>query len=416
MGLNWFLAKKIGSKVDTTGKLSRMGSVISVISVTVSIAVIIIAIAIADGFRFEIKGKARGFASDITLATPGTNIINEDSPVNRNLSYLEKIENHPAVEDVAAVSYRHGILKADEEIAGLLLKGVDSTYNLNFYRDNLIAGELPHLNSPSASNEIIISKRLADMLGYKVGDKTSAYFVDDNVRLRRFTITGIFDAQLEQIDQMLAIGDIRQVNRLNGWEGQTSGFEIFLKGRISDKQIEKVEQEIDDIIYANTLESDSPVAATTLQKRFYVLFDWLNLLDLNVLIILSLMIAVAGFNMVSGLLIMLFERISQIGLLKALGMTNTAVAGVFLTKAATTVLQGVFYGNVFAIILLLLQQKFKLISLNPQNYFVSAVPVDLNFSNIIAINLITIVAIMAIVVLPCHFISKISPATTMRVK
>lgn len=415
MGFNLFLANKIGSKVDSTGKLSRMGSIISVLSVAVSVAVIIIAVAVADGFRKEIKGKARGFASDITLTVPGVNIINENSPLPARFSYLDKFTQLPFVESVNGVSYRHGILKTNEEIGGMLLKGVDSTYNLNFYRENLVGGALPNLSTASASNEIIISKRLADMLGYEVGDRVEAYFIGDNVRLRRFTVVGIFDAQLEQLDKMLAVGDIRHVNRLNGWGEECSGFEIYLKERYHNGDMQFIRGELDRLIYENSKDGDPALVPSSLEQRFYVLFDWLHLLDLNVVIILALMIAVAGFNMVSGLLIMLFERISQIGLLKALGMTNFAVAKIFLTKAAIVVLQGMLYGNAFAIAVAVLQQRFGLITLNPENYFVSAVPIDLNFASIIGMNVLAFLLIMAVMVLPCHFISKISPATTMRV-
>lgn len=410
MNLNLFLADKIGSKADSTGRLSRTGTVISVVSVALSIAVIIVATAVSNGFRSEIGGKARGFSGDIVLAPPGEDITSEGGPVS--ISYKDKIMELPFVERMEGVSYRHGILKTADEISGVLFKGVDSTCNMEFYARYLDEGRLPEFIGKSISNEIMVSRRLADMLNYKVGDKVDAYFVGEQVRVRRFNLVGIFDAQLEQLDKYLALADIRHIARLNGWEGGVSGYEVYLSSETAPMHLEA----IDDVIYSNSAEGDSPVAATALQDKYYMLFDWLRLLDVNVFIILALMIAVAGFNMVSSLLIMLFERISQIGLLKAMGMTNGAVSRIFLTKSAMVVLRGMLWGNAAAVLLCLLQKYFGIISLNPDNYFVSAVPVDFSLVGILGMNLVAFVAIMLIMLLPCMFISRISPATTMRVK
>ena len=414
MELNLFLAKRIGSKADTTGKLSRMGSRISVLSVAISIAVIVVACAVANGFRDEILVKARGYSADITLAALGEEITGTSKPVNYPLSYLEELENLPFVGSINGVTYSQGILKGENDISGLILKGVDSTYNLNFYERHLIEGEVPSFKGKRASNGIMISKSLAQALQYKVGDKATAYFAGEQARVRRFEITGIFDAQLQEIDKYLAIADIRQTTRLNGWNGTVGGYEIMLKkgAEWSDETADALEE----TIYRNTTNEDTSVAATSLQEKYYIFYDWLNLLDLNVLIILALMMAVAGFNMISALLIMLFERISQIGLLKALGMSNGAVSRVFLTKAAITVLQGMLAGNTSALLICLAQAKFRIISLNPENYFVSHVPISIEWTQILTMNLVAFATIMLVMLLPTLFIGKINPATTMRVK
>ncbi len=415
MNLNLFFAKRIGSKVDATGKLSRTGSIISVVSVSVSIAVIVIVAAIVNGFRKEISAKVRNFSADVVLAAPGNDILNVMRPINDTLSYLEKLTQLPFVDRVNGVAYAHGVIKGDEEISGLLLKGVDSTYNMNSYKTSLIQGTLPKLNGKGISNEVIVSKSLARVLGYNVGDKVTAYFPADQLKVRRFTVTGIFDTGLEQFDQYLVIGDLRHIGRINGWRNRLSGYEIFLKketGKISKSE----EDAIDNVIYSNSLTEDPEIAVTIVQEKYYNFFDWLNMLDMNVVIILSLMIAVAGFNMVSSLLIMLFERISQIGLLKALGMSNGAVSGIFLTKASMTVLQGMIWGNIVGITFCILQDKYHLIHLNPDNYFVPYVPISMGASSVLLTNLVAFAVIMAVMLLPCHFISKIDPASTMRVK
>lgn len=414
MNLNLFLAKRIGSKTDATGKLSRMGSRISIISVAVSITVMIVACAVADGFRNEIREKARGYSGDIVLAAPGEDIIASEQPVKHPLSYLQEMEMLEFVGSINEVSYTQGILKENEEIGGIIIKGVDSTYNMDFYAGHLVEGRLPVFSGKRASNEIIISRTLAKAMQYSVGDKATAYFAGEQTRVRRYDIVGIFDAQLQDFDKFLAIADIRQVTRLNGWKDEVSGYEIMIKNNLEPS--DGYTAAIDDLIYKYTAEEDSPVAPTSLAEKYYIFFDWLTLLDLNVLIILALMMAVAGFNMVSALLIMLFERISQIGLLKAMGMSNSSVAKVFLTKAALTVAQGMLAGNTIALSICLAQQHLKIMPLDPENYFVPYVPIHLEWGTILLMNLIAFAAIMLIMLLPVIFIGKINPATTMRVK
>ena len=415
MNFNWFIAQRIGNKADSTGRLSRMGTAISVVSVAVSIAVIVAVSAVADGFRGEIARKVRNFSGDVVLAAPGSDILNVAKPIEAPLSYLNKIEELPFVERVSGVAYKQGVIKGDSEISGLMLKGVDSLYNMKSYSISLLQGSLPKLTGKAPSNEVMVSRSLADMLQLKVGDKITSYFPDNQMKVRRFEVSGIFDTGLEEFDKYLAIGDIRQVVRLNGWGNQLSGYEIYLKNE-GTEVTQKQENDIAEVIYDNSLTEDSQVAATVLQEKYYYLFDWLNLLDLNVVIVLSLMIAVAGFNMVSSLLIMLFERISQIGLLKALGMTNMAVAKVFVAKAAMVVFKGMLWGNVLALAFCIVQDKYHILTLNPRDYFVPWVPVSLEVSTVIVTNLVSFAAIMVIMLLPCLFISKVDPASTMRVK
>lgn len=421
MKTNIFLASKLGFKADKSGKLSGTSRFISIASVGISVCVIIVAIAVANGFRFQIADKARGFAADVVLAVPGEDIANTVHPVNSDLSYLDKIKELPFVNGVYGVSYKQGILKTDDQISGVVIKGVDSTYNSHFFNRYLMQGKMPDFSGKRASNDILLSKRLADMMQYNVGDKVTAYFVGDEVKVRRFTLVGIFDAQLEQIDKYFALADIRHINTLNGWKGENSGFEVFFKNssfalsRNDSQLLERVE-EINEIMYSYTTEKDSSVSITTLQDKFYVLADWLHLLDLNVLIILALMIIVAGFNMVSGLLIMLFERVSQIGLLKALGMTDKSVSVIFLLQGAYIILKGLIWGNMVAILFCVLQSKFNFIVLSPDNYFVDSVPIKISALDIIIVDVAAFVIIMTILIIPCYFISKVSPANTMRVK
>ncbi len=427
MNFNLFIAGRIGKKSASNGRLSRISNTIATVSVAISFMVMIVAIAIANGFREEIRGKASGFSGDITLTAPGVSIENHLYPTTRP-SYIGKLDSLEFIKSVNAVSYRSGLLKNGNEIQGIVVKGIDGRYDMEFFRNHLIEGEIPQFtlhipseetgsaNSAAPSNEIIISKRLANMLNYKVGDKAQAYFIGDDVRIRLFTIAGIFDARLEEIDKSLIIADAGHISKLNGWkDGEVSGYEVLLKKSYRDNTA-KVAAKLEEFLYNNTADNDPSLVPTTLQERYYILFDWLHLLDTNVYIILALMIAVAGFNMVSGLLIILFERISHIGLLKSLGMRNKDIASIFLYRASFIVLKGMAAGNLAAILFCLLESQYRFIKLNPTNYFVSFVPIEITPSTIIAIDIAAFITVMLILTIPCHIIGKISPSKTLAVK
>lgn len=410
MDLNLFIAGKFGQHTTSNGRLTRLSNIIATASVGISIAVMIISIAIANGFRSEIREKASGFNGDITLSAPGIDITNHLYPI-KPLPFIGKIDSLPEVESVQPVAYRTALLKSDTQIQGVMVKGVDGDYNLKFFSNCLVEGELPDYAQPS--NDILISRRLADMLGYKIGDKVLTYFVEDDVQLRRFNIKGIFNAQLDELDKTLVIADMRHVARVNGWrDGELSGYEIALQGK-NEKQTAACAEKIEEILFNNTGEDDSSVVANTLEDRFYVLFDWLHLLDVNVFVILALMVVVAGFNMISGLLILLFERISQIGLLKALGMKDKEIYKIFIWRASFTVFKGLVAGNAVAVILCWLENKHKFVELDPVNYFVNYVPIDITATTIITINVVAFALIMLAMLVPCMFISKVSPAKTL---
>ncbi len=417
MNLNYFIANKIGEKKIEGKNPSNLSNKIATFSVAISIIVMFISIAILNGFKREIFEKTVGFSGDITINAPGANIINNNYYINRDYSPIKYIDSLEIVKQVQPISYRSGLLKTNDQIEGVILKGVDSLYNFSFFEKHLYAGEIPKYGK-KLSNDILISKRLADLLGYKIGDKAICYFIGDDIKVRSFIIKGIYNAQLEEIDKSFIIADIAHINRLNGWKnGEISGYEILLKHNShNDKSVDVAESQILELIYKHTQEKDESATLTLLRDNFYVLTDWLTLMNLNVIIILTLMIAVAGINMVSGIFIILFENISRIGLLKALGMQNRNIAKIFLIKGASIVGKGLLWGNLVAGIFCYIQWRFKIIELDPQNYFINYVPIDLSVSTIIAINIISFIVIMAIINIPCYFISKISPAKSVATK
>ncbi len=414
MNLNLFIAKKIKGK-----GLSSASNTIALVSVAISIVMIIIAVAISDGFRKEIGKRAVGFSGEILMTAPGMEYTNDIYPMDAGFSYMQDIRDLPEVESVSETAYKPGMVKSGSEVHGMVFKGVDSTYSLDFFADYLTEGRLPSFSGRRISDEVLVSVRFATMMGYGVGDRMDVYFVGEQVRVRRLTITGLYDIRLEDMDEMLAVADIRQIRRLNGWTGhESSCVEIALKGdgTASDPELRsRVASRIGDIIMEKDCPEDDSVVVTTIDSVYPSLFDWLALLDLNVLVVMVLMIAVAGFNMVSGLLIILFEKISMIGLLKSLGMRTSSICRIFLYRGGAIVLKGVLWGNAVALLLLAVQKLFRPLSLNPVNYFVDFVPVDLDPVKIIVTDVASFIVLMLIMTIPSLFISKVSPDRTIKV-
>ncbi|MBR5399764.1 MAG: ABC transporter permease [Bacteroidales bacterium] len=396
MRLSWFIAHRIGRRGERG--LSSLGNVIAVLSVAVSIMVIIIAISVSRGFRSQMLDKMAAFAGDVNvsvmLPSGGSDYINADEYSLAPLSSRDEILALPYVKDVVGVSYRPGMIKTEEDIQGVMLKGVDSLVS---------------------EDGCYVSGKLGDFLGFKIGDKATFYFVGQNVKVRRLKILGFFSSSLENLDKFYVICSKKLVNTLNGWEeDRASAYQIMFTDH-SDREYMSRKIQIGDLVYRN-MEGENFPRVSGSYDDMGNLVDWLRLLDMNVLIILILMIAVSAFNMISCVLIILFENISSIGVLKSLGMKNSGIKKVFLAKSARIVLLGLLIGNVLAIAFCLLQQHFKFIKLNPENYFISYVPIDISWWSIVAADVLCFVAIMAILLIPCHFISRIQPSKTIRVR
>lgn len=396
MRLSWFIANRIGSRGEKG--LSSLGNVIAVLSVALSIMVIIIAISVSRGFRSQMMEKMAAFAGDVNvsvlLPSGGSDYINADEYSLPPLSAREEILSIPYVSEVLGVSYRPGMIKTEEDIQGVMLKGVDTLF---------------------AEDGCYVSGKLGDLLGFNVGDKATFYFVGQNVKVRRLKILGLFSSSLENLDKFYVICSKKLVNGLNGWEEErASAYQIMFTDH-SDKDYPSRRVQIGDIVY-RSFEGENLPRVSGAYDDMGNLVDWLRLLDMNVLIILVLMIAVSAFNMISCVLIILFENISSIGVLKSLGMKNSGIKKVFLAKSARIVLTGLAIGNVLAIAFCLLQKHFHFIRLNPENYFISYVPIDISWWSILAADVISFIAIMAILLIPCHFISRIQPSKTIRVR
>ncbi len=410
MSASRFIASKLS---DGDGRLSHTSNTIAWISVCLSVAIMIIAIAVVAGFKAEIRGRATGFMGSVMLIQPGQAPLNEQYPFSEKLSYRERLAAEPGVTGVSGVAWRSGLIKTDENIDGLYFKGVDSLYDFSFFDDCLVAGELPDYHG-RISNDILLSRTTASKLGFDVGDDVVVYFIGEEVKVRKFRLSGLYDAGLEEIDTRMAVADRRHIQRLNGWAAdEVSSIEIRIDPHAS---VEAMNERVEELIYTSMQESDKALFVTNVKKLYGHLFDWLSLLDLNVLMILLLMVVVAGFNMISAILIILFEKISTIGLLKALGMTSREVTKVFLLRAGRLVGKGMLWGNVLGIGLCLIQYWTHIIRLDPANYFVDAVPIRLSLGSILLLDLVAGLLIMALISLSARFIARVSPDRTMRVE
>lgn len=412
MNTNLFIAKTLWSNGSHRGGLGKGSAIIAGISVAVSVMVMVLAISISDGFKKEIKEKAAGFSGELLLHSPGTESTTNLFPISSNLSFLDEIKDLREVSSIHPYAYRSAIIKSEDQIQGVLIKGVDSEFNWDFFNSVIHQGRVPNVSDTLSQGEIMISLRLAKMLDFKVGDEMMLYFIDDNVKIRKFTLTGIYNAQLEDIDKSLIITSLSQIQSVNGWsEQELSGIEIKLKKGFD---IKKCSVLVEDII--DNSEEDESVYVTRVDELFPHLFDWLTLLDFNVLVVMLLMLSVAGFNMISGLLILLFEKISMIGLLKALGMKDSGIHKVFLIRSIYLVITGMVAGNTIALILAATQKRFELIPLDPVNYFVDHVPIFINWAKIGILNAGALVLITLLLMIPSFFIAKVSPEKTLRVK
>lgn len=410
MNLPLFIARRI--KDNGKKAISSFSNRISVFSVAISFAVMLVALSVSSGFRNEINNTVSGFTGDIFLVPPGVELFDNARPVEKHLSYLGKLSGKDYVENVSPFIYTYGIIKSSEGMDALLFKGMDSSFSRTFFESRMAEGVLPEFKG-KASNSIVISKRMAEKNRLETGDKVTAYFINDGTKARRLEIAGIYDARFEELDEKLILCDIRMLQRVLGWsEDYVNGYEIHTN---SDPLSKKTEYDIQEMLY-NASDDDHSLIPGYASDLFPNIYDWLVLVDMNFVLILALMIIVCGFNMISGLLIILFERISMIGTLKALGMTNGKIRKIFIYKASMIVVKGMAIGNAAALAVSALIAGFKVLPLDPENYFISYVPAVIDPAAWIATDIAAFAAILLILLVPSTFISKISPEKTMRVK
>lgn len=408
-----FIAKRLFRERSGQSRVSTPAIRIAILGVAIGLAVMIVSVSVVIGFKHTIRNKVVGFGSHITVADYMTLQSAEQYPVVMNDSMMSVLRHISGVAHVERFAMKQGILKTDSDFLGVALKGVGQEYDKRFIADNMVEGQFPTFSDKASNNKLVISKIMADKLHLHVGDRVFAYFVDDNsVRTRRYSIVGIYQTNLSRFDESIAFTDIYSTVRLNGWEpDQASGAEILVNdfkniGSVENQLIKKVNRTVDRF--------GESYSSATIYEMYPQIFSWLELMDLNVWVILGLMVAVAGFTMISGLLIIILERVRMIGLLKALGASNGQVRRTFLWFASMMIGLGLLIGNAVGIAIVLIQRYTGLVKLDAATYYVSTVPVELNITYILLLNVATLAITMLVLIMPSHLISYVSPSKSIR--
>ena len=410
----FFIARRITTDKTHGTKLSRLTVRIATGSVAISVTVMLVAMAVLAGFQSEIRNKVVGLTGHIVLNNYDGNMSFEAAPIDIRRADIPALMQLKGVRHAQPIATKGGIIKTDDEIQGAVLKGVDETCDPQFFNSCLTAGEMPVYTDTALSNRVLVPLRLARQLRLDTGSRFDMYFIQNPPRVRRFTVGGIYNAQLDDMVNALIVCDINHIRTLNGWSReQASAVEVFTD---DFGQMLTVAETIDDMQAFNMDDDGLRLKVQTVTDLYQFLFDWLNLIDMNVWIILVLMLLVGGFNMISGLLIMVFEKTSMIGLLKALGMRNAGVQRLFLYRAAFITLKGMAWGNLIAFTLGLLQQYFHFIPLDPVTYYVDSVPILFRPVSILLVNVFGFAGITLLLALPVLIISRISPDRTIKVE
>jgi len=410
MNVEYFIAKRIHFRQDRK-HVSRPAVRIATLGIAIGLTVMLLAVSIVTGFKQEIRNKTIGFGGHIQITNFDSNNTYELAPIFLNDTLINELAAIPGVKHIQAFATKPGIIKTSDQFQGIVLKGIDGDFDWNFFKKNLTDGEILHFGD-SLQNNAIISKHLADLFKLALGDTFFSYFMQDQVRARRFTITGIYSTNFIEYDKLFILTDMRHIRQLNNWEDtEVSGYEILIH------DYNKID-EVGDLVYfktANKTQANGNMLYTqTIKDINPQIFSWLDLLDINVWVILFLMLAVAGFNMISGLLILILERTTMIGILKSIGATNWSVRKIFLYHSFFLIGKGMLWGNVIGLSICAIQYFTGIIPLDPEAYYVSTVPVLFNWPLIIALNVGTILASMLMMIGPSYLITKILPAKIIR--
>ena len=415
MNLELFIARKIRSGGLTGKRLAGPVTKVATLGIILGMVVMILSLAIGFGFKKEIRQKIIGFGSHIQIMNYDYNQSYETNPISPSPELLESLRSVAGVKHIQKFATKPGMIKTENAIQGIVLKGISTDFNWTFFKDIIVDGDTLQLDNSKRSSGILISRKLAQMLHLSVGDDLRMYFLQkDKIapRGRKFSIKGIFDSNLPEFDKLYAIVDIKQVQRLNNWNGtQISGLEI----QIDDfENIEKTGAEVSSVATSFIDESGIMLRTRTILDLQPQIFGWLDLLDMNVLVILVLIMIVAGFNMVSGLLILILERTNMIGILKALGIQNSSLRKVFLYLATFIVGRGLVWGNFIGVSFCMIQKYTGMIKLDPENYYLETVPIQITFWHLLILNIATILLTTLMMLGPSYLASKISPVKAIR--
>ncbi|MBR5695107.1 MAG: ABC transporter permease [Paludibacteraceae bacterium] len=413
MNLELFIAKRIHFEKKGERNVPRPIVRIVMNGIVVSLTVMLIAVGILNGFKAEVREKLIGFGSHIQISSSVSNQTYETQPIQIGNDIIDSLKHLPDVKHAQRFATQPCILKVGDVIQGCVLKGIDHDYEWSFFRNNLKEGDLFQVNDTATTNQTIISKKIAELLGLKVGDSYLSYFIiDGKVRARQLNVSGIYETGFQDYDKLFIMGDIKHVRKLNNWDDeQCSGVEVIIN---DFKQLDKAQEEAFSVIGNRYDNNGNYYLMRTIKQINPQIFSWLDLLNTNVVIILVLMALVAGFTIISGLLILILERTNMIGLMKAMGATNKSIWKIFFYHAFFLIGKGIIIGNIIGIAVCYLLQNHQIIPLNADDYYVDFVPARLELAHIIIVNICTIVVSAAILHIPTNIIAKISPIKSIK--
>ncbi len=409
MSSELFIARRIYKGDNKNNKqVSSPAVKIAIAGIALGLAVMIVAVCIIIGFKNEIRGKVIGFGSHIQITTFESNVSYEHSPIAVSDTLLNILNSNPEISHIQEFITKPGIIKTDDDFMGVVLKGVSESHSWDFFKTNLLEGDIIKPNDTTTANQAIISKSIADKLLLKIGENFTCYFVQDPIRARRFNIVGIYETNFEDYDQLFIITEKNILGNLNTWDSDmASGIEVLVNDYdnldlITQDlffQMASYKDRLGNSLYTRSIKDINPM-----------IFNWLDLLNMNVAVIIILMLIVSGFTMISGLLIIILERTNMIGILKSMGARDFSIRKIFLYLSAFLIGKGMLWGNIIALVFCFLQNQFKILKLDPSTYYLSAVPVDLNPLYIILLNISVLIVSLLMMIAPSYLVAKITPA------
>ena len=408
----WFVAKRLFAQGGSSGRASRLATGIATVGVAIGLAVMLVSVSIVLGFQKEVQDKVLGFGAHIKVLNYKSIGQQEFSPIVIDDTITSKLQVIPNVASVARFCIKPGMLKTDANFKGIAIQGIGQDYDQSFISSHLVKGEIPEFTDSVSSGKLVISQAMAREMQVDTGQEIYAYFFEKTVRARKFTVAGIYQTNLTDFDKNFAYTDLCTIHRLLGWDSQQyAGAEIRLK------DFERLDETLMDVINKVNHKQDAYgnyYSSLTIRQEHPQIFGWLQLLDMDIVVILILMICISTFTAVSGLLIIILERTNFIGIMKALGARNKQVRHLFLNYALLIILRGIVLGNLLAFALIYLQKQFGLITLDPEVYYVEAVPVLVNWWWVLAIDLGTLVVSALAMIVPSFVVSNITPAKSIR--
>jgi lipoprotein-releasing system permease protein len=404
-----FIAKRIITGKKYKNSVSSPIIKIAITAIALGIIIMLIAVATGAGLQNKIRDKMAGFKGHVQIVNYDAN--NSDvstTPVDKNQDFYPKFKNISGIKNIQVFANKGGILRTETDFEGIIFKGVSTDYDWSFFEEYLVEGKVPNFKQPR-TRDVLLSETVMNRLQLKLNDTILATFLKTATSKlpsnKKYIISGIYNSGFAQFDKSMMIGDIREVQKLNKWtENQVGGFEVLLD------DFEEIEVKGEEIYR----ETSSTLKSITIVELYQNIFDWIQLFDNNIWFIIGIMIVIAGINMITALLVLILERVQMIGILKALGSCNTSIRKIFLYNASYLILKGLFWGNIIGLLLLFIQYYFKVITLDPETYYVTTMPVYISFTSILLLNLGTLFLCFLMLIIPSYIITKIEPSKAIK--